>query len=243
MITGKHMIELKRIRAVSFDVGGTLIEACPSVGHIYAQVAAEFGVTGLDPAALASRFDEVWKARGEFDYSQEAWYGLVRRTFAAHASKLPAGFYPALYARFEQAEAWRIFGDVRPALDELASHGVPLAIVSNWDTRLVPLLRNLNLDRLFEVIIPSRVVAFHKPSPVIFELLVRRLGLPPEDILHVGDHYQEDVEGARAAGLQALQLVRGSETRASYQIHSLLDLPAIVELAGRHLLTMETGKE
>jgi putative hydrolase of the HAD superfamily len=229
------MMELKRIRAVSLDVGGTLIAARPSVGHIYAAVAAEFGVNGLEAAALDRLFAEVWRSKGDFDYTREAWYGIVRRTFGASAGALPAGFYPAVYERFERADTWHVHDDVLPALEELASHGVPLAIVSNWDSRLRPLLADLKLAGYFDVIIPSCEVAFHKPDPVVFEMAVRQLGLPPERILHVGDHYQEDVEGARAAGLQALQLVRGGAAPDG-QIGSLLALPAIVESAGRHLL-------
>jgi FMN phosphatase YigB (HAD superfamily) len=79
-------------------------------------------------------------------------------------------------------------------------------------------------------------VAFHKPSPVIYEVAVRQLGLPPEQILHVGDHFLEDVEGARSAGLQSLHLVRGALHKTAGQITSLLEVPTVVELAGGHLL-------
>lgn len=229
------MMELKRIRAVSLDVGGTLIAPKSSVGHCYAAVAEEFGVAGLDAAALDRRFAEVWQSRHEFDYTQEAWYGVVRRTFGDRAAELPAGFYPAVYERFGRADAWQIFPDALPALEELAAHGVPLAIVSNWDARLRPLLAELKLASYFDVIIPSCEVAFHKPSNVIFEMLVRQLGLPPEAILHVGDHLIEDVEGARGAGLQALLLARSGPTHDG-RINSLLALPPLVEMAGQHLL-------
>ncbi len=46
------MIDRKRIRAVTFDVGGTLIEPWPSVGHVYAEVAARHGVAAIDVATL-----------------------------------------------------------------------------------------------------------------------------------------------------------------------------------------------
>jgi putative hydrolase of the HAD superfamily len=113
-----------------------------------------------------------------------------------------------------------------------------MAIVSNWDDRLKPLMSNLKLAGYFDTIINSSAVAFHKPCQVIFEMAVRRLGLPPEEILHVGDHFREDWEGARTAGLQAVQLVRGldHQARAPYQIASLLEVPQLVASAGHHLL-------
>jgi phosphoglycolate phosphatase-like HAD superfamily hydrolase len=46
----------KPIQAVTFDVGGTLIDPWPSVGHVYAAVAAEHGLTGVDPESLNVRF-------------------------------------------------------------------------------------------------------------------------------------------------------------------------------------------
>jgi putative hydrolase of the HAD superfamily len=230
------MNSFTRIRAVSFDVGGTLIETRPSVGQVYAQVAARFGVKNLVPEVLTHQFLEAWRTKGEFDYSPEAWFEIVRRAFSNRAVDLPPEFFPAVYARFAEADVWRIYDDVLPTLDNLASADMPLAIVSNWDDRLRPLLDRLELRSYFETVIPSCDVAFHKPSPVIFELVIRRLGLPPEEILHVGDHYLEDVEGARSAGLQAVQLVRNGQKTADYQITSLMELPVLVENAGRCLL-------
>jgi putative hydrolase of the HAD superfamily len=231
------MLHLHRIRAVSFDVGGTLIETRPSVGHIYAQIAELHGVQALHPDVLTRQFHLAWKTKGEFDYSQPAWFELVRRTFASRAQELPEEFFPAVFDQFARPDAWQIHPDVLPTLEALANYDIPLAIVSNWDERLRPLLEGLGLRSYFEVVIPSCEVAFHKPSPVIFELLVRKLGLPPEEILHVGDHFTEDVEGAHGAGLQALQLVRNEPKTADYHIASLLELPPIVEAARCGLLT------
>lgn len=230
------MLNTKPIRAVTFDAGGTLWRPAQPVGQIYARVARAFGVLDAPPAELEESFQREWRQKGEFDYSQEAWFALVRRTFGAYADRLPEAFYPALYAEFARAEAWHLFEDVLPTLDELASHGIALGVISNWDNRLRPLLSAFKLTGFFDVIIPSCEVAFHKPSAVIFEIAVRQLGLPPEQILHIGDHYLEDVEGARAAGLQALHLVRGALHKTAGQITSLLEVPTVVELAGGHLL-------
>ena len=232
------MLHLSHIHALSFDVAGTLIEARPSVGHVYAQVAREFGVAGLAPEWLDGQFHEAWQNKAEFEYSQEAWFDLVRGTFGKYAARLPEEFFPAVYERFAQPEAWSVHDDVLPVLDELASHDIPMAIVSNWDERLRPLLERLGLKCYFDVIVPSCEVAFHKPSPVVFEQAVRKLGLPPERILHVGNHYAEDVEGARSAGMQALQIVRNHPRTSEHEITSLLELPAIVEAAGYGLLTV-----
>lgn len=56
------------------------------------------------------------------------------------------------------------------------------------------------------VLIDSGVVGVAKPDPTIFDPVLDELGMAPERILYVGDTYQSDVLGARAAGLQVVQL-------------------------------------
>lgn len=215
-----------RIQAVTFDMGGTLIEPWPSVGHVYAEVAARFGVRA-EPEALNRRFRAAWKAKRDFDYSREAWFGLVRVTFGDGVA-LPPEFSTAVYERFAEPDTWRVFDDVLPTLDALATQGLRLAAISNWDERLEPLLRSLDLHRWFEAVLVSCDVRFTKPSPVIFAHALRKLSLPAEAVLHVGDGATEDFEGARGAGLAAVLLRRDTVEAKAGGIRSLLELPSVV---------------
>lgn len=196
------------IRAITFDVGGTLIEPWPSVGHVYAEVAGRFGVDGVAVETLNQRFATAWRAKLNFDYSQPAWLELVRQTFGEHARALPNDYFPALYERFAEPDAWRVYDDVVPALAELAGRSLRLAVISNWDDRLHVLLERLNLRSFFECVIVSCDAGCTKPSPQIFEAALRKLGLPAGSVLHIGDSLTEDVKGARTAGLRALHLDR-----------------------------------
>ena len=211
-------------RALTLDVGGTLIEPWPSVGHVYAQTAADCGYPGLDPVELNRRFIRAWRKRPEFGHSETAWAALVDEVFDGLVPDKPSqSFFPELYQRFGRAQHWKIHEDVVPTLEELASRGIPMAIVSNWDERLRPLLKALKLDGYFEGIMISSELYFAKPSTVIFEHALRRLGFPPEEVLHVGDSVQEDVQGARQAGMQAMLLDRHGKA-ADGRIASLKDL-------------------
>jgi putative hydrolase of the HAD superfamily len=214
-----------RIQAVTFDVGGTLIEPWPSVGHIYAEVATRFDVRA-EPEALNAGFRAAWKAKRDFDYSRAAWFDLVRATFGA-GQELPPEFFPAVYERFAEPDAWRIFDDVLPTLDALATQGIRLAAISNWDERLEPLLRRLDLHRWFEAVVVSCDVRFTKPSSAIFAHALRKLALPAEAVIHVGDGVAEDFEGAHAAGLGAVLVRRdGGGEDAARAIRSLRELPS-----------------
>jgi putative hydrolase of the HAD superfamily len=213
------------IQAVTLDVGGTLIEPWPSVGHVYADVALRFGVRA-EPVALNRGFRAAWKAKRVFDYSREAWFDLVRATFGAE-QELPPEFFPAVYERFAEPDVWRIFDDVLPALDALATQGIRLAAISNWDERLKPLLHRLGLHPWFDLVVASCEVRFTKPSPAIFEHALRALALPAEAVLHVGDGMAEDFEGARGAGLNAVLLAREATTASQGSIRSLNELEVL----------------
>ena len=227
-LTGSSGWLMPDIRAITFDIGGTLIEPWPSVGHVYATVAAEHGVRGLDPETLNKRFHEAWRERGEFQHSRKAWAALVDRVFDGLVDRQPSEtFFPQLYTRFGEARAWRICPDVLPTLDELASRGIPMAAVSNWDERLRPLLKALNLDGYFEAVLVSCELYFAKPSDVIFEHALRKRGTPAAETLHVGDSAAEDLAGARAAGMQAL-LINRQGNAGPDSIKSLTDLLSLV---------------
>jgi len=213
------------IRAVTFDVGGTLIEVWPSVGHVYAEVAARHGVKGLSAGVLDQRFAAAWRAARKFSYSRSGWAGLVDATFRGLTDRPPSRtFFAELYARFAAPNAWRVFEDVVPTLDALAARGLELGVISNWDERLRPLLEQLKLASYFEAIVVSCEVRSSKPACAIFEHAVQRLGLPPEAVLHVGDSLPMDVRGARAAGLSALLLKRATGVARVGQIESLREL-------------------
>ncbi len=215
------------IRAVTFDVGGTLIEPRPSVGHVYAEVAARHGLRP-DPQQLNRQFAAAWRAKANFDYSRAAWEELVAHAFGDESGvprEVP--FFDELYDRFSQPQVWRIYDDVLPALEGLSRRGFKLGVISNWDERLRPLLRLLDLDRFFAAMIISHDMGCQKPSAQIFQEAVRQLAVPASSILHIGDSAGEDVQGARAAGFSALQIQRSLRAAAPGQIGSLRQLESL----------------
>jgi putative hydrolase of the HAD superfamily len=219
---------LRSVGAITFDVGGTLIQPWPSVGHIYAAVAARHGLHDIPLDALNRQFTTAWKNLDTFNYTRSEWHSLVNQTFLG-LTQLPVSdsFFSDLYDRFAQADAWRIFDDVLPALEFLQSRGLKLGIISNWDERLRPLLNQFNLDRYFQTIVVSCEAGACKPSPAIFRQAAQMLELQPCEILHIGDSPDLDVAGARAAGLQAFLLSRDEDPNTD-QLNSLLGLSVLL---------------
>ncbi len=224
------MDPLRSVHAVTFDVGGTLIEPWPSVGHVYAEVAEIHGLKGLSPEVLNRRFALEWKHLQTFNHTRAEWAALVDRVFAGLAQTPPSQtFFPELYSRCAEPRAWRVFEDVVPAFRALASRGLKLGVISNWDERLRGLLRGLDLAPYLDVIAVSCEAGVSKPAPAIFLEAAARLGLEPGAILHVGDSPEADVRGARAAGVRALELRREGLRGGADQIISLCELEALLE--------------
>ena len=215
---------MENVSAITFDVGGTLIEPWPSVGHVYAEVAARHGVRA-EPEELTDRFVDAWNRKENFNYSQDDWAGLVDATFAGLTTTLPSqSFFDELYLRFAEPDCWCVYEDVIPALTVLHERNVRLAVISNWDIRLRPLLQALDLADWFEVIHVSSELGSTKPDRRIFQAAIDSFGLSAAQILHVGDSEIEDHRGAMAAGMQSRWLCRDCNKLLAHTINSLSSL-------------------
>jgi putative hydrolase of the HAD superfamily len=94
------------------------------------------------------------------------------------------------------------------ALDRLRRAGLRRVVVSNWDVSLHGVLCRTGLRRLLSGAITSAELGAGKPSPAPFRHALTLAGVPARDAVMVGNSVAEDVEGARAAGVEAILLVR-----------------------------------
>lgn len=91
--------------------------------------------------------------------------------------------------------------DVVPTLEALRTAGFRLAIVSNRSQPFRERVEALGLLDHVDLILAAGEVGWYKPDPRILEHAAARFDLRPEQVLYVGDNYQADVMGARAAGM------------------------------------------
>jgi putative hydrolase of the HAD superfamily len=94
----------------------------------------------------------------------------------------------------------------REALSRLRAAGLLLGVVSNSDGRAEQALEAAGLRDCFEVVIDSGQIGIEKPDPRIFRAALDALRVGAEEALYVGDLYEVDVVGARAAGIDAVLL-------------------------------------
>jgi len=111
--------------------------------------------------------------------------------------------------------SWCLFSDVLPCLDKLS--GCRLGIVSNgkgeWQRRK---LDATGIAKRFEHVVISADIGFAKPDPVIFHRACTLFGEDPSEVVYIGDRYDVDAQGARAAGLRGVWLDRRREATAEH---------------------------
>lgn len=114
------------------------------------------------------------------------------------------------------------------SLGRLKAAGLRLGIVSNSDGRVEQALEAAGLREFFDVVIDSSLVGIEKPDPAIFRAALDALGVSPEETLYVGDLYEVDVVGARAAGIEAVLLTSSAAgptrpCRTTASMHELVN--------------------
>jgi putative hydrolase of the HAD superfamily len=196
------------LKAVLFDAGNTLLFL--DHDRMAAAVAAALGVP-LDPARLAG-------AAGDAARAAERTLGVDRDRARIYLEALFTGAgVPAarmdevrdcLQRLHSENHLWcRLAAGTREALDRLRAAGLRLGVVSNSDGRVEEALIAAGLRECFDVVLDSALVGVEKPDPTIFRAALGALGVVPVEALYVGDLYDVDVAGARAAGMEAALLV------------------------------------
>lgn len=114
------------------------------------------------------------------------------------------------------------------SLSRLRRAGLKLGVVSNSDGRVEQALEAAGLKDYFDVIVDSALIGAEKPDPRIFQAALDALDVAPEAALYVGDLYEVDIVGARAAGIEAVLLGEpdartAGECRTAGSIEELVD--------------------
>lgn len=228
---------LKKFKAVFFDAGGTLLHPYPSVGEIYREVA---GRHGCDVAALEMEklFRQAWLKRDGLSnlqsHSSEKierawWRGLVEEVFSQTQGLRDFEiFFDELYSIFADPHVWRLYPDVLEVLEKLKAENKRLAIISNWDSRLLKLCDGLGLNQYFDFILASAVFGASKPSPKIFQEALKRMNLEPNEAVHIGDSLEDDVHGAMRVGMDAILIERHANKREEPSVRMIHDLRSLI---------------
>ena len=221
---------------VLLDAGDTLLAPAPSFQGRFLAVAADAGVP-LEEAAVDAAIAEAMRAaEWPSDWTDPAtqrsfWVGFYRQLLADLGHRDDGmRVAEALFAAFSDPAGYRLFDDVRPALDALAGRGVTLGVVSNFEPWLEDVLALQGIDHLFATVAISGKLGVAKPDPEIFRVALKEAGAEPEATVHVGDQPVNDVAAATAVGITPVLIDRFARHPDPDGAHRVEDLLGLVRL-------------
>lgn len=209
------------VKAVFFDVGGTLVYS--DLTHLdllhQALVVIGYKVTRdevLEANHLArravSRRRRRHPARMDINEASRMW--LEHLAAGLQLDLTPQELEAELAQAIRQVETRSpevVDADAAGILSTLKARGLRLGVISNWGADLPAYLEERCLAHYFETIIASEAVGTSKPHREIFMRGLSALGVHPDQAIHVGDDYWADVVGARDIGIQPILIDRDGE--------------------------------
>jgi putative hydrolase of the HAD superfamily len=225
------------LECVLFDAGDTLLAPAPSFQGRFVAVAAEHGLDFEEARVAAAMAATIRVVEWPQDWTDPAtqasfWTEFYRQVLVALGHQDDGlELADALRRTFSDPATWKLFADVRPALDALAGRGVKLGVVSNFEPWLEDVLALEGVDHLFAAVAISGKLGMAKPEPGIFLAALEQAGAAAAASVHVGDQPVLDVEGARAVGITPVLLDRfGREPEAdSHRVESLAELVELLD--------------
>ena len=219
------------LETVFLDAGGVLVY--PNWSRV-ADALATHGVRA-DPRALAAaepqakRQLDVGKTINATNDAARGWlyFNLVLEAAGIARSEATDTALSELHAFHMTNNLWEFVPPGVPqVLDALHASGLRLVVVSNANGKLRHLFDRVGLTPHFDFILDSHEEGVEKPDPRLFTTALARSGAEAHSTIHVGDLYQVDVVGARAAGIRAVLLDEGGlyEDADCSRVRSLSEL-------------------
>lgn len=195
-------VALGKIKAIAFDLDGTLVDSLPGLSSAVDMTLQELSL----PAPGESQVRN-WIGNGADVMLQRAfvWAG-------ANAKHIDAARARVLFDRFYSQtveDGSMLYPGVADTLRVLASHGFQMGIITNKPSPFIaPLLAALNIMDYFSVVLGGDDVKQKKPHPAPIYLMMGTLGLDRDELLFVGDS-RNDIVAAKAAGCCSVGLTYG----------------------------------
>lgn len=214
-------------KVIFLDAVGTLFGIKGSVGEVYQTLAQQAGVNAsakqLDQSfyrsfaiASAMAFPDVPAV--EIPHREYLWWLAIAKDTFQRAGIFNEfadfeSFFEGVYQHFATAEPWIVYPDTLRSLKRWHRMGIPLGIISNFDSRIYAVLDALELKQYFQTITISTEAGAAKPDPLIFTTALQKHSCPPQAAWHIGDSRKDDLKGAKAAGLRGIWLKRPNQPK------------------------------
>jgi putative hydrolase of the HAD superfamily len=206
---------MKNIKAILFDLDGTLFHHLPSSGEIFLAYVKSLGLHISEEDRIRA---EHW-IHFYFAYSPELqadlkifkddskgfWINFTQRRLAASGILTTQAIELAPQVSAYMGEAYKpethVPEDARALLKFLMESGYILGMVSNRDNPFQEEMQKMELDSYFQFFLAGGEVNSFKPDTFIFERALELSGTSAQETMYVGDNYFADIVGSQRAGL------------------------------------------
>jgi putative hydrolase of the HAD superfamily len=220
-----------KIKAVLFDMGGTLVKAEPTA-ETYSRILKAHGIE-LPVEEIAVAWERAKKSldfRKMLELGASFWVKinlLILENLGIKHDALPLA--EAMDREWWKYASVSLYPEALMLLRELKGKHVKIGIVTNGlQADVKKVLSKLNLEGFFDVEASIDAVGKMKPEKEIFIYAVEKLGLQPQEALFIGDDTEIDYKGATKAGLRALLIDR--QNRADRDVKKIRNLQEILLL-------------
>lgn len=228
------------VKAVLFDLDGTLIDTAPDFIRIINLLCADAGIEAPSNALIRAQVSEGARAmvklvRPDLDLNSEDLLLLRQRFLQIYAENI--------------AVDTCLFPDMDALLKQLEQHEIAWGIVTNKPRGLSELLlAALDLTARCAVLVCPDDVTHTKPHPEPMYLAAQQLGIAPGHIVYVGDH-PRDIDAGRAAGMPTILAAYGylppehrddlSAWQADYIVQDVPEMAALLGYSIQSALTQD----
>ncbi len=228
------------VKAVLFDLDGTLIDTAPDFIRIINLLCADAGIEAPSNALIRAQVSEGARAmvklvRPDLDLNSEDLLLLRQRFLQIYAENI--------------AVDTCLFPDMDALLKQLEQHDIAWGIVTNKPRGLSELLlAALDLTARCAVLVCPDDVTHTKPHPEPMYLAAQQLGIAPGHIVYVGDH-PRDIDAGRAAGMPTILAAYGylppehrddlSAWQADYIVQDVPEMAALLGYSIQSALTQD----
>lgn len=218
------------IKAVVFDMDHTLFDRYATIRAVMPAFCKTFDVALSvdDAAALLCKYDKQLNL-----YGWPMVFNKLKSKGMFNTAPHFAQYAAFLYEQFMKTAIDYPF--TIPTLQTLRDAGYKVGMITNGDNEIQSAkIENLGYTPYFDEILISGDCDWEKPEPEIFIEMAKRLGIAPHEMVYVGDHPVNDVQGARDAGcigiwVKTYGIWVDDVAPAEYKVDNISQVPALLE--------------